>query len=65
MEAKERILQLTKQLNRYNYEYYVLDQPTVADFEYDMLMRELEQLEAASPLPPARALPVSKSSPMP
>ena len=49
MEAKERIVQLTKLLNQYNYEYYVLDQPTVADYDYDMLLRELEQLEAAHP----------------
>ncbi len=49
MEPKKRIEELSKQLNRYNYEYYVLDQPTVSDYDYDMLLRELEQLETAHP----------------
>ena len=49
MEAKERILELTKLLNDANYRYYVLDDPTMPDFEYDHLLRELEELEAANP----------------
>ena len=49
MEAKERILELTKLLNDANYRYYVLDDPTMPDFEYDHLLRELEVLEAANP----------------
>lgn len=49
MEAKERILELTKLLNDANYRYYVLDNPTMPDFEYDHLLRELEELEAANP----------------
>ena len=49
MEAKERILELTKLLNDANYRYYVLDDPTMPDFEYDRLLRELEELEAADP----------------
>ena len=49
MEAKERILELTKLLNDANYRYYVLDDPTMPDFEYDRLLRELEELEMAHP----------------
>ncbi|SAY50434.1 NAD-dependent DNA ligase LigA [Neisseria weaveri] len=44
-----RIQELTEQLNRYAYEYYTLDAPTVPDAEYDRLFRELEALEAAHP----------------
>ena len=43
MEAKERILELTKLLNEANHRYYVLDDPTMPDFEYDRLLRELEE----------------------
>lgn len=46
---KDRIIELTQLLNQYNYEYYVLDQPTVDDREYDRLMQELQDLEAAHP----------------
>ena len=46
---RERMDQLVDQLNRYNYEYYALDAPTVADYDYDMLLKELEALEAAHP----------------
>ena len=49
MEAKEEVLQLTKTLNEANYRYYVLDDPTMPDFEYDRLLRRLEELEAAHP----------------
>ena len=49
MEARERIKLLTEQLNTANYKYYVLDAPEMPDFEYDHLLRELEQLEAAYP----------------
>ena len=49
MEAKERILELTKLLNDANYRYYVLDDPAMPDFEYDRLLRELEELENAHP----------------
>lgn len=44
-----RLEQLRRQLNEYNYQYYVLDAPTVPDAEYDRLMRELQALEAAHP----------------
>jgi DNA ligase (NAD+) len=44
-----RIDELRKILEQHNYEYHVLDAPTVPDIEYDRLMRELEALEAANP----------------
>lgn len=46
---KDRIKQLTEQLNLANHQYYVLDDPKMQDFEYDMLLRELENLEAEYP----------------
>ena len=49
MDHKERIEQLTKVLNEANYQYYVLDNPQMPDFEYDRLLRELELLEAEHP----------------
>ena len=49
MEPKKRIEELTKLLTEANYRYYVLDNPTMQDFEYDRLLRELEELENAHP----------------
>ena len=49
MEARERVAELTKLLTEANYRYYVLDDPTMPDFEYDRLLRELEDLEKANP----------------
>ena len=49
MNPKERILELTELLKDANYRYYVLDDPKMQDFEYDRLLRELEELEAAYP----------------
>ncbi len=49
MNPKEKIQQLTELLSDANYKYYVLDNPTMPDFEYDRLLRELEELEAANP----------------
>ena len=46
---KKRINELTEQLNEANHRYYVLDNPTMPDFEYDRLLRELENLEAEYP----------------
>ena len=45
----ERIRELTELLKDANYRYYVLDDPNMPDFEYDRLLRELEELEAAHP----------------
>lgn len=47
--AKQQVAEISKQLQQYNHEYYVLDQPTVPDAEYDRLMRELIALEQAHP----------------
>ena len=49
MDPKERILELTELLKDANYRYYVLDDPQMQDFEYDRLLRELEELEAEYP----------------
>ena len=49
MGPKERIKELTDLLNEANTKYYVLDAPEMPDFEYDRLLRELEELEAANP----------------
>ena len=49
MNAKERIGELTAILTEANYRYYVLDDPQMPDFEYDRLLRELEELENANP----------------
>ena len=49
MNDKERILALRKQLNEHNYKYYVLNEPDITDFEFDALMRQLQQLETQHP----------------
>jgi len=49
MEAIQRVRELTEILNDANYRYYVLDDPRMPDFEYDRLLRELEDLEKAHP----------------
>lgn len=49
MDEKALARQLRQQLNEHNYRYYVLDDPTISDFEYDRLLRQLEDLEAAHP----------------
>ncbi|MBL4632168.1 MAG: NAD-dependent DNA ligase LigA, partial [Paraglaciecola sp.] len=47
--AQEQISQLQQQINQYSHEYYVLDQPSVPDAEYDRLMTALIELETANP----------------
>lgn len=47
--SKERIIELRKRINRYNYEYHTLDNPSVSDQEYDSCMRELIALEEQYP----------------
>lgn len=49
MNPRDEIRELTGILEKANHEYYVLDAPTMADFEYDRLLRRLEELEAAHP----------------
>lgn len=46
---KERLLELRKTLDELSYQYYTLDKPTVTDYEYDMMYRELETIEKAHP----------------
>lgn len=46
MDNKKRIEELVEELNRYSYEYYTLDNPTVTDKEYDKKYDELKKLEA-------------------
>lgn len=49
MEAKNRVEELKKCLKEYNYQYYVMDNPTVSDQEYDSLLHELIRLEEEFP----------------
>lgn len=49
MDAVQKIKILREELNRHNYLYYVLDTPEISDYEFDMMLRELQQLEAAHP----------------
>ena len=49
MEPKLRAEEITKLLEKYNYEYYVLDNPSVSDAEYDRLMQELIKIETEHP----------------
>lgn len=49
MDPLQEIQKLRQELNHHNYQYYVLDQPTITDFEYDRMLRQLEELEQAHP----------------
>ena len=49
MDEQERIIQLRKELHEHNYRYYVLNQPTIGDQEFDFMMHELQDLEAKHP----------------
>jgi DNA ligase (NAD+) len=48
-EAKQKIENLRKEIENWNYQYYVLSQPSISDFEFDKKLKELEQLEAEYP----------------
>ncbi|MFC7062518.1 NAD-dependent DNA ligase LigA [Halobacillus seohaensis] len=48
-EAQKRLQSLREEVNRYNYEYHTLDQPSVSDYEYDKKMRELLDIEEEFP----------------
>lgn len=48
-KAKQRIAELEQAINEHDYKYYVLAQPTISDKEYDVLMKELEEIEAQFP----------------
>src|SRR5574344_1335361 len=49
LSPEQRIKKLTDELNRHNYNYYMLDNPVISDFEFDQLLRELMDLEKAHP----------------
>jgi DNA ligase (NAD+) len=48
-EVRSRVDTLRREIEQHNYNYYVLDQPTIPDAEYDRLYRELQALETAHP----------------
>ena len=49
MNIQDTIQQLRSELDQHNYNYYVLDQPQISDFEFDQKLKELQALEAAHP----------------
>ncbi|MDB2493643.1 NAD-dependent DNA ligase LigA [Flavobacteriaceae bacterium] len=49
MNIKEQILQLRNELSQHNYNYYVLDAPSISDFEFDTKLKQLQALETAHP----------------
>jgi len=49
MNPQKRIADLRTALHAHNHRYYILDQPTISDFEFDQLLKELEQLERQYP----------------
>ena len=49
MDEKKRIEQLRQELHEHNYRYYVLNQPVIGDQEFDLMMHELQDLEARHP----------------
>ena len=49
MDIKEQILQLRDALSQHNYNYYVLDEPSISDFEFDTKLKQLQALESEYP----------------
>ena len=49
MNTQEKIEALRDELRQHNYNYYILDNPTISDYEFDMKLKELQDLEAAHP----------------
>jgi len=49
MKIKEHIEQLRKELHEHDYKYYVLTQPSISDYDYDQMMKELQKLEEDNP----------------
>lgn len=49
MSIKIKIEQLRAELNQHNYNYYILDNPTISDYEFDLKLRELQELEKTYP----------------
>ena len=50
MEIQDKILALREELTQHNYNYYVLDNPTISDFEFDLKLKELKRLEDENPI---------------
>ncbi|MBS7332789.1 MAG: NAD-dependent DNA ligase LigA [Weeksellaceae bacterium] len=50
MNIQERILALREEINQHNYNYYVLDNPSISDFEFDLKLKELIKLEQENPI---------------
>ncbi|UAM99729.1 NAD-dependent DNA ligase LigA [Polaribacter litorisediminis] len=50
MTIQQKIQQLRDELNKHNYNYYVLDNPTISDFDFDVKLKELEKLEKENPV---------------
>jgi len=48
-QAKEKIEQLSKEISQHNYNYYMLSEPTISDYDFDMLLEELQKLEEQYP----------------
>jgi DNA ligase (NAD+) len=48
-EAQEKITRLSTEINQHNYNYYMADQPTISDYDFDMLLEELQKLEEQFP----------------
>ncbi len=48
-DTKQHIDELTVLLNQYNYQYYILDNPQISDYEFDMLLKDLALLEKENP----------------
>ena len=49
MNTEEKIKQLREELEQHNYKYYVLDSPEISDFDFDMKLKELQELEEKNP----------------
>jgi hypothetical protein len=46
---QQKIESLREELHQHNYNYYILDEPTISDFEFDAKLKELQELETAHP----------------
>lgn len=49
MNIKQQIEELRKDIREHNYNYYVLDKPTISDYDFDIKLKELQALEAKYP----------------
>ena len=49
MTIEQKLVALRKELQQHNYNYYVLDEPTISDYEFDMKLKELQKLEEEHP----------------